>query len=103
MWELSDKHADEKCVRTFASWPWFALLTQILASREISIGFKLHRKLCKENAEKLAQFVEKYGEDDSEAKTDVESLSKALFREHRGSKTCVLCILPSAISPLRVC
>ncbi|BGP32817.1 hypothetical protein JCM10296v2_004601 [Rhodotorula toruloides] len=66
MWELSDKHAAEK---------------------EISIGLKLHHKLCKENANKLAEFVMKYGEDDSEAKTDVESLSKALFREHGGSKT----------------
>lgn len=91
MWELSDKHADEKCVLLSSLRRWSALLTQIFACREISIGFKLHHKLCKENADKLAEFVKKYGEDDSEAKTDVEAVSKALFREHRGSKTCVVC------------
>lgn len=92
MWELSEKHADHKYVSLLASPPRFALLTQDTRLREISIGLKLHHKLCTKNADKLVRFVKKYGEDDSDAKTDVEAISKALFREHRkGSKTCVPC------------
>lgn len=51
--------------------------------REISYGLRLHHKLCKENADKCKPFVEKYGEDDHQAKVDVPALRAALFPENR--------------------
>ncbi|BGP16913.1 hypothetical protein JCM10213_007358 [Rhodosporidiobolus nylandii] len=55
---------------------------------EIRLGLKLHHRLCKEQADKIQPFVDHYGERENQAKTDVDSLVKALFPDHRmGSKT----------------
>ncbi|GAA5854096.1 hypothetical protein JCM8547_008224 [Rhodosporidiobolus lusitaniae] len=55
---------------------------------EVRLGLKLHHRLCKEQAEKLQPFVDQYGEDESQAKTDVDSVVSALFPKHRyGSQT----------------
>ncbi|GAA5964111.1 hypothetical protein JCM8115_005345 [Rhodotorula mucilaginosa] len=53
------------------------------SAMEISHGLKLHKKLCKENVDKLQPFVEKYKDDERNAKVDVASLRAALFPENR--------------------
>lgn len=58
-------------------------LTSYRLCREISYGLKLHKKLCQQNFEKLGPFVDKYREDDREAKTDVAALRNALFPKDR--------------------
>ena len=62
-----------------------------LSNRELRLGLKLHHKLCAQACERLQPVIDKYGEDETQAKTDVETIIKALFPKHRlGSKQCVL-------------
>lgn len=61
---------------------WPPLDTQSIY-REISHGLKLHRKLCKENVDKIQPYVEKYKDDERNAKVDVAALRAALFPENR--------------------
>ncbi|GAA5947777.1 hypothetical protein JCM3775_003872 [Rhodotorula graminis] len=66
MLELAKTHADEM---------------------ELRLGLKLHHKLCAQASERLQPVIDKYGEDATQAKTDVETIVKALFPRHRlGSK-----------------
>ncbi|BGP48863.1 hypothetical protein JCM10450v2_004742 [Rhodotorula kratochvilovae] len=54
---------------------------------ELRLGLKLHHKLCAEACDKFKPFVEKYGEDTTQAETDVKTIASALFPSHRlGSK-----------------
>ncbi|GAA6032618.1 hypothetical protein JCM8097_004841 [Rhodosporidiobolus ruineniae] len=85
---------------------------------EVRLGLKLHHRLCKEQVDKVQPFVDKYGEDETQAHTDAAALLPALFPERKmGSKTykrlmdlnglytlisCLLgwltCISPSALA-----
>jgi len=66
------------------------LTPRLACVRELRLGLKLHHKLCSQAVDRMKPLVEKYGEDETQAKTDVKSLVEALFPTHRlGSKQCV--------------
>jgi hypothetical protein len=79
---LSKKYSSQMCVVLLSVF-LFSPADALLARREIRLGLKLHHRLCAERHEKIRRFVDEYGEEETQAKTDVETIVKALFPNHR--------------------